>query len=94
MSEDLREHDRVDIHTDGRIILPNGFIIPIAIKDMSRRGARVNLKNYMILPERFTVEIFSPDRTKLKTCNSTRQWQKRNDAGVHFIDSRTISVAC
>ncbi|MEE9380407.1 MAG: hypothetical protein V3V03_03295 [Hyphomonadaceae bacterium] len=93
MTDELRTHDRTDLHTDGLILLPNGFRIPIAIKDMSKRGAKVNLKTYMILPDKFAVQIYSPDRRKLKHCNCTRQWQRRNDAGVHFLDSRTENIS-
>lgn len=86
--EDQRGHDRHEIMTDGQIVLPNGFKIDIRVVDMSRTGARLRMLTHVVLPPKFDVEIFSPDRMKLKVTTSERQWQRLNLCGVKFLQSR------
>ena len=93
MTNDLREHDRVDLHTQGQIMLSNGYKIPVSIKDMSARGAKLTMKQHVILPSEFTVEIISPDGSKVKRCQCTRQWQTQDGVGVHFLNSKTDQIA-
>lgn len=92
-TSDLDPNQRVDerheLQTDGQLTLPNGFKIPIRVVDMSRSGARLHLLSYVVLPNEFEVEIFSPDRTKLKITTSSRQWQRQNECGVKFLTART-----
>lgn len=92
MSDDKRRQDRMALGTRGQILLNNGNKIPVSIKDMSSRGAKLILDQYVVVPDDFTVEIFSPDGTKVKRCRCTRQWQKLGEVGVHFLDSKTEPV--
>ena len=89
MTNEHRQHGRVDMVTNGQILLNNGYKIPVSIKDMSQRGAKLSLKQHVVLPADFTVEIISPDGSKVKRCLCTKQWQQSGQAGVHFRDSRT-----
>ena len=84
-----RQHDRHEIATDGQIILSNGFKIPIRVIDMSRSGAKLRMAQFVVLPNEFRAEIFSPDRRKLKLVTAARQWQRQNECGVKFLNSRT-----
>ena len=93
MTDENRHYDRVDMLTQGQILLENGFKIPVSIKDMSRRGAKLSIRQHVVLPTHFTVEIISPDGRKVKRCHCTRQWQNANEAGVHFLDSKTAQIA-
>lgn len=90
MLADHRDHDRHEISTDGQIKLSNGFKIPIRVIDMSRSGARLRMKQFVVLPNEFEVEIFSPDRRKIKLTTSSRQWQRQSECGVKFLTSRTV----
>ena len=87
-----REHDRHNISTDGQIILATGFKIPIKVLDMSRSGARLCMTQFVVLPNEFDIEIYSPDRRKLKITTSARQWQRQNECGVKFLSSRTETI--
>ena len=87
-----REHDRHNISTDGQIILATGFKIPIKVLDMSRSGARLFMTQFVVLPNEFDIEIYSPDRRKLKITTSARQWQRQNECGVKFLSSRTETI--
>lgn len=89
LSAEQREHDRHEITTDGQIKLSNGFKIPIRVLDMSRSGAKLRMTQFVVLPNEFDVEIYSPDRRKLKITKSARQWQRQNECGVKFLRSRT-----
>ena len=89
MQAEQRTHDRHGIETEGQLKLSNGFKIPFRVIDMSRSGARIALKQFVILPNDFQVEIFSPDRRKLKTAKVSRQWQRQNECGVKFLSTRT-----
>lgn len=89
MNADQRVHDRHDISTDGQIKFGNGFKVQIKVVDMSRSGARLRLMQYFVLPNEFDVEIFSPDRRKLKIATCSRQWQRQGECGVKFLTSRT-----
>lgn len=89
LSAEQRRNDRHQIVTDGQIKLGNGFKIPIRVIDMSRSGARLRMSQFVVLPNEFDVEIFSPDRRKLKITTSSRQWQRQNECGVKFLRSRT-----
>ena len=84
-----RQHDRHEITTDGQIILSNGFKIPIRVIDMSRSGAKLRMAQFVVLPNEFDAEIFSPDRRKLKIITAARQWQRQNECGIKFLTSRT-----
>ena len=84
-----RKHDRHEITTDGQIKLSNGFKIPIRVIDMSRSGARLKMAQFVVLPNEFDAEIFSPDRRKLKIVTAARQWQRQNECGIKFLTSRT-----
>jgi len=90
MLSEQREFDRHEIATEGQIKLTNGFKIPVKVSDMSRSGARLRMKQFVVLPNEFEVEIFSPDRTKLKLTKSSRQWQRHAECGVKFLTARTI----
>ena len=89
LSAEQRRDDRHEITTDGQIILGNGFKIPIRVLDMSRSGARLRMAQFVVLPNEFDAEIFSPDRRKLKRVAASRQWQRQNECGVKFLSSRT-----
>ena len=89
LSAEQRGDDRHEITTDGQIKLQNGFKIPIRVIDMSRSGARIRMSQFVVLPNEFDVEIYSPDRRKLKITTSARQWQRQNECGVKFLRSRT-----
>lgn len=89
LSSEHRTDTRHEIATDGQIILPNGFKVPIRVVDMSRSGARLRLTQFVVLPNEFGVEIYSPDRAKLKITTSARQWQRQNECGVKFLCART-----
>ena len=89
MPADQRRHDRHEISTDGQIKFGNGFKVPVKVIDMSRSGARLRLTQFIVLPNEFDVEIYSPDRRKLKITTSARQWQRQNECGVKFLTSRT-----
>ena len=84
-----RQHDRHEIATDGQIILSNGFKIPIRVVDMSRSGAKLRMTQFVVLPNQFEAEIYSPDRRKLKFVTAARQWQRQNECGIKFLNSRT-----
>lgn len=86
---DQRECERHEISTDGQIKFGNGFKVPIKVLDMSRSGARLRLQQFVVLPNDFEVEIYSPDRRKLKITTSSRQWQRQDVCGVKFLISRT-----
>ena len=85
-----REHPRFDVHTTGTLKLETGFKLNFAVKDMSQRGAKILLESSVILPERFTVEIISPDKKKIKRCKSSRQWQRGPLVGIKLLSSETI----
>lgn len=89
LTAEQRVHDRHEIATEGQIKLANGFRIPIRVIDMSRSGAKLRMAQFVVLPNDFEVEIFSPDRRKLKITVSSRQWQRQNECGVKFLSSRT-----
>ena len=86
---DQRDNERHEIATEGQIKLGNGFKIPVRVLDMSHSGARLRLSQFVILPNEFDLEIFSPDRRKLKITTSSRQWQRQGVCGVKFLRSRT-----
>ena len=86
---DQRRYDRHEISTDGFLKFSNGFKVAVKVLDMSRSGARLRLKQFVVLPNEFEVEIFSPDRRKLKITTSSRQWQRQDECGVKFLTSRT-----
>jgi hypothetical protein len=89
---DQRDHPRFEVNTSGTLILETGFKIPFIVKDLSQRGAKILLTKTVVLPARFTVEILSPDRLKIKRCASSRQWQRGPLVGVHFLSSQTIKL--
>lgn len=87
-----REHLRYPIDTTGTVILDTGFRIPFVVKDMSQRGAKILLSHAAILPERFTVEIVSSDKSKVKRCKSSKQWQRGPMLGIRLLSSEVIRV--
>ncbi|MEQ8559677.1 MAG: PilZ domain-containing protein [Henriciella sp.] len=89
---DGREYPRFDISTNGTLVLDTGFKIPFVVKDMSQRGAKLLLQHSVVLPERFTVEIVSPDKRKIKRCKSSRQWQRGPLVGIRLLSAETIEL--
>ena len=87
-----RRADRLPMKTDGRIVMASGFKLPFNVIDISPRGAKIKLTQYVVMPDTFVIEIFSPDRTKLKRANAHRQWQRNSDVGVRFKDAVTESL--
>lgn len=92
MSAEKRTENRSDIFTDGRILLASGFKIDVHVLDLSTRGARLRLDAVFVLPDQFTVEIYCPDRTKMKVCKASRRWQEHKLAGVKFHSARTVPL--
>ncbi len=91
-SADSRSEARRDIFTDGRILLASGFKVDVHVLDLSTRGARLRLDTVFVLPDQFTVEIYCPDRTKMKVCKASRRWQEHKLAGVRFLSARTVTL--
>lgn len=87
-----REHPRFAVNTTGTLILETGFKISFVVKDMSQRGAKILLQNSIILPERFIIEIISPDNRKIKRSKAARQWQRGPLVGVRLLSAETISL--
>ena len=87
-----RAHPRFEINTTGTLMLETGFKIPFVVKDMSQRGAKLLLQHSVVLPQRFTIEIVSPDKRKIKRCKSSRQWQRGPLVGVRLLSSETIDL--
>ncbi len=87
-----RAHPRFDVNTTGTLILETGFKIPFVVKDMSQRGAKILLSKTLVLPDRFIVEMVSPDRQKIKRCKSSRQWQRGPLVGIRLLSSETIHL--
>ena len=94
MSEhsDKRDFPRFEVNTSGTLILDTGFKLDFVVKDMSQRGAKILLSKTSILPEAFTVEIVSPDRTKVKRCEAKRQWQRGPLVGIRLLSAKTITL--
>lgn len=91
-SAENRAHPRFEINTSGTLKLDTGFKIPFVVKDMSQRGAKLLLQHSVVLPQRFTIEIVSPDKRKIKQCKATRQWQRGPLVGVRLLSSETIDL--
>ena len=87
-----REFPRFEINTNGTLTLDTGFKIQFVVKDMSQRGAKILLQNSVMVPERFTVEIVSPDNRKIKRCKANRQWQRGPLVGIRLLSSETIHL--
>ncbi|WP_182482341.1 PilZ domain-containing protein [Henriciella barbarensis] len=94
MSEhsDKRDFPRFEVNTSGTLILQTGFKMNFVVKDMSQRGAKILLNKTSILPEAFTVEFVSPDRTKVKRCEARRQWQRGPLVGIRLLSAKTIRL--
>lgn len=90
--EERRTVDRFDIETDGQVILPSGARIPFTIADISKRGAKLKLKQMLVLPSEFVIDVTSPDRKKVKRCDCQRSWQKQGLVGVKFTTARVITL--
>lgn len=89
---DERDFPRYEVNTTGTAILETGFKITFVVKDLSQRGAKILLNKTTILPQTFVVEIMSPDKSKLKQCNASRQWQRGPLVGIRFLTSKTIKL--
>ena len=89
---DNREHPRFPLDTTGTVILDTGFKIPFSVKDMSQRGAKILLSHATVLPKRFVVEIVSTDKTKLKRCNCSKQWQRGPMLGIRLLSSEMVHL--
>ena len=89
---DQRDFPRFEVNTSGTLILETGFKMNFVVKDMSQRGAKILLNKTSILPEAFTVEIVSPDRTKVKRCEAKRQWQRGPLVGIRLLSAKTIAL--
>ncbi|WP_018147331.1 PilZ domain-containing protein [Henriciella marina] len=89
---DKRDFPRFDVNTSGTLILDTGFKLSFVVKDMSQRGAKILLNKTSILPDTFTVEIVSPDRSKLKRCSARRQWQRGPLVGIRLLSAKTITL--
>lgn len=89
---DERDYPRYEVNTTGTAILDTGFRISFVVKDLSQRGAKILLNKTTILPHTFVVEITSPDKTKLKRCDASRQWQRGPLVGIRLLNSKTIKL--
>ncbi len=92
-AKETRIHRRRPYKADGFIALQSGFQFPVETINLSARGARLRLKASVILPDRFVLEVFSPDDTKIKRCECARRWQTGLEVGVRFISSQIIPLA-
>ncbi|GGB58561.1 PilZ domain-containing protein [Henriciella pelagia] len=90
--EEYREHVRFQINTTGTLILESGFKVTFVVKDISQRGAKLLLSNTFVVPEKFIIEIVSPDHQKIKKCKAAKQWQRGPLLGVRLISSETITL--
>lgn len=90
--QEQRDFPRFEVNTTGTLILETGFKMSFVVKDMSQRGAKILLNKTSILPDTFTVEIISPDGSKLKRCDARRQWQRGPLAGIRLLNAKTIRL--
>ncbi len=92
MTTENRKLHRHEVATRGRVALPNGFKFDMTVRDFSRRGARLSAKRFVVLPDHFTVEMYSPDERRLKRCEAQRRWQKGHALGVQFLSSSVETI--
>lgn len=90
--DEKRTAARKAIAARGKIILTNGFKFDIKVRNLTTKGAQLDAGRFLILPDRFDVEIMSPCETKIKKCSTVRRWQHQNKIGVEFLSSEVLRI--
>ncbi len=92
MATDKRACARKPLPAEGQVRLPGGFHLDIKNRDISPRGARFHLKNHVVLPDTFELELLNPARTRIKRCQCQRRWQRRSEVGVRVLSYEVVSL--
>jgi hypothetical protein len=87
MPEKRSEHRQKTV-TYGDIISESGLVMSCAIRDISRRGARLTVSTPYWVSDRFNLRI--PSRNL--TAKAQVRWRKRTEIGVLFIEIALLSV--
>ncbi|MFC5068399.1 PilZ domain-containing protein [Flaviflagellibacter deserti] len=74
---------RRTIAGEGRVLLPNGVVLEVVVRDVSQTGAQLELLTFEDVPDYFTLEM-AANIPVVRKCKMV--WQDAEMIGVMFPD--------